>query len=104
MCNFNHFGVPVSEKQDNETYFEDIKVYATDPQDSPYKVEYLRFKPDSPMHKDIINHPHVSFEVDDLKAAIEGKNVIVEPFQVAENLQIAFINEKGAIIELMQTK
>jgi len=104
MCNFNHFGVPVKVKQDNETYFADLKVFATDPQNHPYKIEYLRFEEGSPMHKDIINNPHAAFMVDDLKAAIEGKNVIVEPFDVTENLQIAFINDQGAIIELMQNK
>ena len=54
------------------------------------------------MHEDVINNPHAAFMVDDLKAALEGENVIIEPFDATETLRVAFINNKGAIIELMQ--
>jgi hypothetical protein len=102
MSNFHHFGVPVSPKQDNETYIEGAKVYITDPQSHPYNVEFLRFEDDSPMHPDIINNPHAAFMVEDLKAELEGKNVIVEPFEATDTLRVAFINDNGAIIELME--
>ncbi len=102
MSNFHHFGVPVSAKQENETYLKGAKVFITDPASHPYRVEYLRFEKDSPMHEDVINNPHAAFMVDDIKAALEGKNVIIEPFDATENLQVAFINDKGAIVELMQ--
>jgi hypothetical protein len=102
MSNFHHFGVPVSVEQDNETYIEGAKVFVTDPESHPYKVEYLRFEESSPMHKDIINNPHAAFMVDDIKAALQGKNVIMQPFNANQNLQVAFINDNGAIIELMQ--
>ena len=62
----------------------------------------LRFEENSPMHEDIINKPHAAFIVDDLKTALEGKNVIVEPFDATESLRVAFINDNGAVIELMQ--
>jgi hypothetical protein len=54
------------------------------------------------MHEDVINNPHAAFIVDDLTAALEGKNVIVDPFDATETLKVAFINDKGAVIELMQ--
>jgi hypothetical protein len=102
MCNFHHFGVPVSAKQENETYIEGAKVFVTDPEKHPYRVEYLRFEKDCPMHKDVINNPHAAFIVEDIKAAMESKNVIMKPFNANETLQVAFINDNGAIIELMQ--
>jgi hypothetical protein len=102
MSDFHHFGVPVNVKQDNETYIEGAKVFITDPESHPYRVEFLRFEKDSPMHKDVINKPHAAFVVDDLKAAMEGKNVIIEPFDATETLRVAFINDNGAVIELMQ--
>ena len=102
MSNFHHFGVPVSVEQENEIYIEGAKVFITDCASHPYNVEYLRFEKDSPMHEDVINNPHAAFIVDDLTAALEGKNVIVEPFDATETLQVAFINDKGAVIELMQ--
>jgi hypothetical protein len=102
MSEFHHFGVPVNTKQDNETYIEGAKVFITSPDDHPYRVEYLRFEEGSPMHPDVINKPHAAFLVDDLTAALEGKNVTVEPFDATETLRVAFINDKGAVIELMQ--
>jgi hypothetical protein len=102
MCDFHHFGVPVNAKQENETYIEGGKVFITDCQSHPYRIEFLRFEKDSPMHEDVINNPHAAFLVDDLKAAMEGKNVIVEPFDATETLRVGFINDNGAVIELMQ--
>jgi len=102
MSSFHHFGVPTNVKQDNEIYIEGAKVYITDAESHPYKVEFLRFEQGSPMHEDVINNPHAAFMVDDLAAAMEGKNVIVEPFDATETLRVAFINDCGAVIELMQ--
>ena len=102
MSDFHHFGVPVNAKQENETYLEGAKVFITDPESHPYRVEFLRFEEDSPMHEDVINKPHAAFVVDDLQTAMEGKNVIIEPFDATDTLRVAFINDNGAIIELMQ--
>ena len=102
MATFHHFGVPTQTTQDNETYLEGAKVFITDSESHPYRIEFLRFEENSPMHEDIINKPHAAFIVDDLKAALEGGNVIVEPFDATESLRVAFINDNGAVIELMQ--
>jgi len=103
MSSYHHFGVPVSTQQENENYIEGAKVYVTDPEAHPYRVEYLRFEADSPMPKEVIENPHAAFMVDDLAAALEGQNVIIEPFEATETLRCAFINDGGAIIELMET-
>ena len=102
MSTFHHYGVPTHVKQDGETYIEGAKVFVTDAESHPYRVEFLRFEENSPMHEDIINKPHAAFMVDDLKIALEGKDVIVEPFNATESLRVAFINDNGAVIELMQ--
>lgn len=102
MSTFHHFGVPTHTKQDNETYLDGVKVFLTDPECHPYRVEFLRFEQDSPMHEDIINNSHAAFLVDDLNAALDGQNVIVEPFDATDSLRVAFINDHGAVIELMQ--
>jgi hypothetical protein len=102
MSTFHHFGVPIREKQENETYIEGAKVFITDAESHPYRIEFLRFEPDSPMHADVINNPHAAFMVENLDAALEGQNVIIEPFDATETLRVAFINDNGAVIELMQ--
>lgn len=101
---FHHFGVPVSAAQPDETYIEGGKVYITDPEAHPYQIEYLRFDVDSPMHPDIQNNSHAAFMVESIEEALKGKQVITEPFEATETLRVAFINDGGAIIELMEQK
>jgi len=102
MAQFHHFGVPTGSKHENEIYIEGAKVYITDAESHRYRVEFLRFEDDSPMHADVINNPHAAFIVEDLGAALEGTNVIIEPFEATETLRVAFIKDNEAVIELME--
>jgi hypothetical protein len=99
---FHHVGIPTQQKRDNETYLEGAKVYITDMDATPYKIEWLRFEQDSPMPDAIQDTAHVAFKVDDLDAALEGKDVILDPTSPMEGLTIAFILEDGAPVELMK--
>lgn len=99
---YNHFGVPTSTKNENESYYEEIKVHATSPDDHPFGVEFLRFAGDCPLPKEIQTMCHAAFEVEDIEEAIKGYKVVMEPFDVAENLKCAFIMDDEALIELMQ--
>ena len=49
MREFHHVGMPTDDKQPGEVYVPATKVWVTDPNDHPYRVEYLRFDPDSPV-------------------------------------------------------
>ena len=44
MSTFHHFGVPTNVEQDGETYIEGAKVFVTDAEIHPYRVEFLRFE------------------------------------------------------------
>ncbi len=102
MATFHHFGVPSDRVYEGAAYIEGGKVFATSPDKHPYKVEYLRFEADSPMHELVRTRAHAAFVVDDLNAALEGQNVIVEPFDATAELRVAFIADGDAVIELMQ--
>lgn len=99
---FHHFGVPTNNKQEKENYIEGAGVSITDPKSHPYAVEFLRFDPDSPMPEIVKTQSHVAFMVADLDAALEGQNVVIEPFNASESLKCAFIMDGNALIELMQ--
>jgi hypothetical protein len=45
---------------------------------------------------------HVAFEVDDLKEAIKGKEVIIEPNSPSKGVVVAFIVENGAPVKLLE--
>jgi len=104
LSEFHHFGVPTRTKQENETYLEGARVYITDPERHPYKVEFLRFEPDSPLPEAVRTQPHAAFVVDNLDEALKGQDVIILPFDATEALRVAFIQDGDAVIELMEKK
>ena len=99
---YHHTGVITSQKQPNAVYVEATKVWVTNPQDHPYQIEFLHFEPDTPVQPPLSDHCHTAYTVDDLDAAIEGKNVLLGPFDALEGLRVVFVEEDGAVIEFMQ--
>ena len=101
---FHHFGVPSNVKSEGESYIDGAKVFVTNPEVHPYRVEFLRFEADSPMPPEVCSQPHAAFIVPSLDKALEGQNVIIPPFDATEKLRCAFIKDGAAIIELMENR
>ena len=101
MRALHHIGIPTDKEQADETHLADAGVYITDPEKSPNKIEWLRFEAGSGMPDLIKTTAHIAYKVDDVKAEMEGKEVLVEPFNPAEGKTVAFIIEEGAPIELL---
>lgn len=101
---YHHFGVPTNTRQENEIYIDGAKVSLTDAESHPYGVEFLRFDADSPMPEEVKTRAHVGFIVENLCEALEGRNVIVEPFDATEELRVAFITDGDAVLELMEKR
>lgn len=104
MREFDHVGIPTDKKQKGETYVAATKVWVTNPRVDKYKVEYLRFEPDSPVKGPVRNMPHLAFRVSDINKAIRGKKVLLGPFRVDDNLRVVFVWKDGAVFEYMQFK
>ena len=105
MRNFHHIGLVTKEPKPGERYFEDLKVWGTDPCNDPNKVEWVRFAPDSPLASTpVARMPHVSWAVDDLDQELQGKSVVVGPLQVGDSLRLAYFLQDGALIEYLETK
>jgi hypothetical protein len=69
---------------------------------SPFRIEWMRFDEDSPLPELVQRVPHVAFEVDDLEAALEGRDVLIEPNSPSPGVLVAFVVDDGAPVELMQ--
>ena len=67
-----------------------------------YGVEWMRFEDDADYPDLVKKVPHVAFEVDDIEAAIKGKNVIIKPNSPSAGVIVAFIEDNGAPIEFLQ--
>jgi hypothetical protein len=102
MKQFSHIGIPSKVVRSGETYLEGAKLYVTDFAASENKIEWLRFEDGSPMPEQLQNVAHVAFMVDDLGQALEGREILLEPFEPMEGLKVAFILDDGAPVEFMQ--
>ncbi|MCK4565081.1 MAG: hypothetical protein KAU94_10460 [Verrucomicrobia bacterium] len=102
MKQFSHIGIPSNVVREGETHLEEAKLYVTDFAASENKIEWLRFEDGSPMPEQLQTVAHVAFMVDDLDQALEGQEILLEPFEPMEGLKVAFILEDGAPVEFMQ--
>jgi catechol 2,3-dioxygenase-like lactoylglutathione lyase family enzyme len=102
MREIHHIGIPTAEPKENESYMADAKLYLTEVDDSPNKIEWLRFEEGSPMPELLQKSVHIAYTVPDIKEAMAGKETLLEPFSPAEGLTVAFIVEEGLPIELME--
>jgi hypothetical protein len=101
---FHHFGVQASKPVEGSDYIEGAKVYVSNPEAHPYRVEFLCFEDDSPMHEAVRTRPHAAFVVPSLDEALKGQNVIIPPFDATPALRCAFIMDGEAVIEVMERK
>ena len=102
MRKYHHIGIPTTASREGEAYLEELKLYYTSHEANPYGVEWLRFDPDCALPDLVMTVPHVAFEVDDLDAALEGKNVIIAPNSPSNGVRVAFIEHEGAPIEFLE--
>ncbi len=102
MKTFHHIGIPTSEKKVGERYIPHLKMYVSGYEESPYRVEWIRFESDCPLPELVQTIPHVAFEVDNLERALEGKRVLIESNSPSEGITVAFIEDNGAPVEFLE--
>jgi hypothetical protein len=105
MRQYHHLGLPTSEVKEGEKYVPHLKIYVSGYDTSAYRVEWIRFAEGAEefYHPLILELPHVAFTVDNLTQELEGKKVIWGPYESLPGFHVAFIEENGALIELIQT-
>lgn len=102
MRQFHHIGLPTDQKQPGEVYVPDTKVWVTNPDDHPYRVEFLRFEQDTPVTGPVRDQAHIAYKTDNLQREIEGEKVLLGPFTPMEGLQVVFISKDEAVVEFME--
>lgn len=103
MRTFNHVGMVLQEKMEGMIYAEPLKVHITDCTQSPNKIEFLYFEPDSPLPQIMQQQAHIAYEVPDIEEAMKGAKVLFGPFDMGHML-LAFVEEEGVAIEFNQFK
>ena len=98
---YHHTGIPVFEKLEDMIFIEPLKVWITEADKHPYKVEFLYFEPDSPMAAAIQDETHVAYIVEDIEKALLGKSVLW-PVTTFPTMKIAFVYDGGIPVEYVQ--
>ncbi len=99
---FDHVGIPTSEPFPGEIPLPHLKITVSDHLDNPVGVQWQRYHPDATYPDLVKTVAHVAFEVDDLGLALEGQTVIIEPNSPSPGVVVAFIEVRGAPVELLQ--
>lgn len=99
---YHHLGVPTQIARPRERYLARYRMYVAGFEISPYGIEWMRFEDGSPVHDLVKTVPHVAFEVSDLDAALEDKDVIAGPSSPSDGVRVAMIVDDGAPVELLE--
>ena len=101
---FEHIGIVTTEEKPDARFVPATRVWVTDFTRHPYRVEWLRFEPDSPVTGPVREMPHVAYRVDDIKAAAEGMKVLLEPFDAGPRFAGFYQTADGAVVEFVKYK
>jgi catechol 2,3-dioxygenase-like lactoylglutathione lyase family enzyme len=101
---FEHIGLITTEPKPGESFVAATRVWRTNYLEHPYRVEWLRFEPDSPVTGPVREMPHVAYRVDDIRAAAVGLKELLAPFDVGPRIVAFYQTDDGAVIELVQYK
>ncbi|MBI1878065.1 MAG: hypothetical protein HYR94_07535 [Chloroflexi bacterium] len=102
MRQFDHVGIITDERQAEEMYVPATKVWVTNPATHPYKIEHLRYGPDTPVTGPVRNMPHIAFRVDNLEEAMGNSEVLLGPFNPRGKMRVVFVLQDGAVFEFME--
>jgi hypothetical protein len=98
---YHHLGIPTQTPRADEIHVPHLKIHVAGFESSPYGIQWMRFDADAPYPEIIMTVPHVAFEVDDLDAALVGREVLTPPNSPSEGVMVAMILDNGAPIELI---
>ena len=104
MRTFNHVGIVTDVIREVASYNSGLSVWLTDYSKSPNKIEFLKFESGSCLPELVQKQGHIAYTVPSLEEELKGKKVIFGPAVCDEHLTIAFIEEEGVAIELMEIK
>jgi hypothetical protein len=102
---FDHVGIPTDDRQPNENWVEETRVWVTSPREHKYGVEFLRYEPDSQCPTELQRLPHVAYRVPlgTLDDWTHRYHVLLEPFEAQKAfLRVSFVMINGGAVEFME--
>jgi hypothetical protein len=99
---YHHVGIPTTTPRLGERHLEDLRIFVSGFETSPYRIEWMRFEPGCEVSELVRTVPHVAFEVDDLDRAIKGLKLLGGVSSPMEGVRVAMIEDNGAPVELIE--
>jgi hypothetical protein len=99
---YHHMGIPTRVPRPDEVHVPELKIHVAGFESSPCGIQWMRFDEDAPYAEIVMTVPHVAFEVDDLEAALKGKEILTPPNSPSAGVLVAMILDQGAPVELLQ--
>ncbi len=99
---YHHVGIPTDTPQEGEIYLPHLKLHCTDHERNPLGIQWMRYDADCPLPEIVKTIAHVAFEVEDLDAALVGKEIIIPPNSPSEGVRVAFVLIDGAPVEYLE--
>ena len=99
---YHHMGVPTVTPRPGERYLPHLKMFVCGFESSPFGIEWMRFEPGSPVSELVQTVPHLAFEVDDLEAAVAGRQLLGDVSSPCEGVRVAMFVDDGLPIEVLQ--
>jgi len=99
---YHHAGIPTTSPVEGMTRLDVLRIACTDHRSNPFGIQWMCYDADCPVPPLVREVAHVAFEVDDLAEALAGKKVIIPPNSPSPGVLVAFIEEAGAPVELLQ--
>jgi hypothetical protein len=99
---YHHIGIPTTRPVPGMARLDHLRIACTDHEANPFGVQWMMYDDECPLPALVREVAHVAFEVDDLEAALVGRKVIIPPNSPSPGVRVAFIEEAGAPVELLQ--
>jgi hypothetical protein len=79
------------------------RCWVSNPVRHPQHIEWLRYPPDTLVDPAFQRSPHICYVVDDLAEVIEGRDIILGPFEPGDPpfALAAFTSEHGIVTEYL---
>jgi hypothetical protein len=99
---YNHLGVPIPEPRPGMSYLGAYDVWVSDHRDNPFGIQWMCYGARCGLPELVRTRPHLAFEVEDLAAALVGRRVLIAPNSPSPGVLVAFVEEGGEPVELME--
>ena len=99
---YHHVGIPTTEPRDGESYLPDFGVHVTNHLSNPFRIQWMRYEDDSTLPGLVRARPHIAFQVENLEAALKGRELLIPPNSPSEGVRVAFIVHEGALVEFLE--